>query len=130
MAKVADRTDYMLPLNRLLYRLIIITVESGAATTTLSIITLILLHVTPRTSIALVLGGCTGRCSALTMIYNLNMRGSGGHLMHTSTLGEKTATALPPTYPLGTFASRADRSRFDGGVSVHQTMQVQIDDVG
>ncbi|KAI0668861.1 hypothetical protein C8Q78DRAFT_1070939 [Trametes maxima] len=107
----------------LIRRLMYSAVQTGSATSLLAIICLIFYRINTEANITVGFGFCLGRAYTLTMLFNLNTRVTGRNDSHFA----------PGSHSTGTRDLERDgninlNSINAGGISVHRTAIVQIDD--
>lgn len=63
------------------------------------------------------------------MLFNLNMRGSGGYVMKDTTISRKTVGGISTGYPLSQMRDHEAVGNKTGAISVTQTIDIEMDDV-
>ncbi|KIY64844.1 hypothetical protein CYLTODRAFT_492794 [Cylindrobasidium torrendii FP15055 ss-10] len=107
----------------LIQRLTYTAIQTGSVTTVLATLCLILFLIDPASNITVGFGFCLGRVYTLTMLFNLNTRSRSRGLNDSSSQGMSHQSAHNESYGL-----RQNTNKTNGGISVHRTAVVRIDD--
>ncbi|KAI0634954.1 hypothetical protein C8Q77DRAFT_664397 [Trametes polyzona] len=108
----------------LIRRLTYTAIQTGSATSVLAIVCLIFYRINTESNITVGFGFCLGRAYTLTMLFNLNTRVTGR--VDASRTGPSQTSGVHDLEAAGTNINL--NSLNAGGISVHRTAIVHIDD--
>ncbi|KIY66953.1 hypothetical protein CYLTODRAFT_422967 [Cylindrobasidium torrendii FP15055 ss-10] len=107
----------------LIQRLTYTAIQTGSVTTVIAVLCLILYLIDPEINITVGFGFCLGRIYSLTMLFNLNTRTRPRGVNDSSTGPNHSGHIHDNEYSL-----RQRTAQETGGISVHRTAIVRIDD--